>query len=175
MFGECDPIWHTEMLRETWRMECAWKSIELIQNMCIGSDTLFLPESTADGRWRSLFRTGRHTCSLTCAAAEAFQGFQGSQGRRGAVDGLHPRQVGVLRLVRVDSSVGEQRLLVRHDQQHLLLIILWFNLHHPCALLWADGWYIPVESQDDKLEQHPQQAHEDLRVRREKMKQVFKY
>lgn len=146
------------------------KSIEQIWNRCIGSDTssYLNPTNRPKQSWQSLLWMGSQTSSLTSAGAEVFEGVRD---HLCTIVELRLRRGGGLRLVRVDSSVGVHRLLVGPHQRHFLLVaLLLFHLHHHCSPLWAYGWYIPVHSQDDKLDKHPQQAHEDLGVRRKMTK-----
>lgn len=124
------------------------KSIQQMWNTYIGSDA---------SSWQTVIGQDRHPSKLTSADTEVFERVWG------APDRVHFRWA--LPLVCVDSSVGVHRLLVRPHEWHLLLVL--FYLHHGSApLCGAEGRDVPVHSQDDKLEQHPQEAHEDLRVPR---------
>ena len=133
---------------------------------CIGSDTscYLCPANRAE--LTTIAPDGQSKpARLTSADTEVFEGVRV---RRGTVDGLHLRRAGrALQLVGVDGPVGVLQLHVGPNQRHLLLVaalLLLFHLHHHRRPLRADGRYVPVHGQDDKLEQHPQQTHEDLRV-----------
>lgn len=175
---ESDLTCCRKFLRETWRMESVceteWANTSKINRADMKHVHwqwhLFLPERCKMGQRKADCNCSRQAVKPAGSPLLALKFRKGSEA---LWTGLHVRRGGGLQLVGVEGSVGVHRLLVRPHQRHLFLYLLLFHLHHRGSPLAANGWYIPVHSQDDKLEQHPQQAHEDLTAWR-KNPHVFK-